>query len=662
MLVVALAAALVVQQQQQPQQLPPSPVARVEVTPPSSEIRIGESVRLQARAVDSAGRPVPGATIRWFSGGGEGSVDSMSGVVRGGYQGYVRVTAAATVQGRRPAFGQATVRVLPLGPARVELDPAPARVVAGTRLTLRGTPYSAQNDRLYEPVAWSSSAPNVLAVSADGRLEARAAGRATITARAGEARQALAVTVLPNTVRRLALEPAERTVRTGDVVAFATRPADAAGRPVADVAVQWSVAAMDAAGAAQIDAQGRFVAETPGRYTVTATVGGQTADAVVTAEPRLVARGMQVMGRVPVKFPSAEVWVHPGGKCAYLSTIADRVYAIDVTAPDAPRIVDSMVTNARLVNDVMTTEDGKYGVFSREGSSDRKNGIVVFDAGDACHPKAIAEYTETVSGGVHSSFVHQGRVYLTDDATGSMRVIDIRDPFKPKEVGRWQTEQTEAGRYVHDIDVKDGLAYLSYWNDGLIILDVGNGIAGGSPESPKLVSQYKYDLNRVYSRVDQMWGLGPRGTHTAWRHRNYVFVGDEVYAARPSTGLQNGNPLTFGRLHVIDVSDIRRPKEVAWYEPTDGGVHNVWVVADTLYLGNYQGGARALDVSGELKGDLLRQGREISWILTADSLGIQPHTPFTWGAVVKDGNIYVPDINSGLWILRLEPKSAPATP
>ncbi len=51
------------------------------------------------------------------------------------------------------------------------------------------------------------------------------------------------------------------------------------------------------------------------------------------------------------------------------------------------------MTNSRIVNDVMTTEDGKYGVFSREGASDRKNGIVVFDASDACHPKPISEYT-----------------------------------------------------------------------------------------------------------------------------------------------------------------------------------------------------------------------------------------------------------------------------
>jgi hypothetical protein len=80
------------------------------------------------------------------------------------------------------------------------------------------------------------------------------------------------------------------------------------------------------------------------------------------------------------------------------------------------------------------------------------------------------------------------------------------------------------------------------------------------------------------------------------------------------------------------------------------------MVGDTLYLGNYQGGARVLDVSGELKGDLLRQGREMSWILTADSTGFQPHPPFAWGAIVRDGTIFVPDINSGLWVLKLEPK------
>jgi len=637
---------------QQPQ------IAKVEVQPSGGEVPIGGKMKFTARPLDASGQVVPGAEIGWFVGGDVGDVDS-TGEFTGGYQGYARVTAVGFVRGVQGSqvFGAALVHVMPEPPARIVLDPRPTRLVAGSRLTVSATPFSRHGDRRTDPVTFTSSNPRVATVTSDGRLRALSAGRATITATSAPATEILALQVLPNTIARISVEPPTSNVRTGDVVKLTATARGAAGRPIGDVAVDWALIA--GPGVAQIDPSGTFVAELAGDYTLTASIGGKEADAVVHVVPREVGRGIEVRGRVPITMSAAEVWIHPSGSCAYLSTIADRVYAIDITDVTHPKIVDSMMTNARIVNDVMTTEDGKYGVFSREGASDRKNGIVVFDASNPCHPKPVSEYTQTVSGGVHSSYVYKGHAYITDDATGSMRVIDIQDPLHPREVARWQTEQTEAGRYLHDIMVVDGLAYLAYWNDGLVILDVGNGMRGGSPTNPQFVSQFKYDLTATYARVWQLFGQGfVRGTHTAWRQGRYVFVGDEVYAAHPYKGLQDGNNLTFGRLHVIDVSDITTPREVAWYEPTDGGVHNVWVVGDTLYLGNYQGGARAVDISGELKGDLLREGREMSWILTVDSLGHR-RAPFAWGAVVRDGNIFVPDINTGLWILRLEAKQPP---
>lgn len=636
----------------------PQQIAKVEVQPSGGEVPIGGKMKFTARALDSAGNPVPGAQIGWFVGGDIGDVDTL-GEFTGGYQGYARVTAVGFITGQQNSqvFGSSLVHVLPEPAARITLDSRPTRLVAGSRLTLSGVAFSRHGDKRYDPVTFTSSNPRIASVTSDGRLRAVAAGRATITAASGPATEALPIQVVANTVARVSVEPGTSNVRTGDVVKFTAAARNAAGHSVGDVAFDWAVTA--GPGVSLIDPSGTFVAELPGTYTVTASVGGKEGDAVVRVAPREVGRGIEVRGRVPLTMSTAEVWLHPTAPCAYLSTISDRVYAIDISDVTKPKIVDSMMTNARIVNDVMTTEDGKYGVFSREGASDRKNGIVVFDASNPCHPKPVSEYTQTVSGGVHSSYVYKGHAYITDDATGSMRVIDIQDPQHPKEVARWQTEQTEAGRYLHDIMIVDGLAYLAYWNDGLVILDVGNGMKGGGATNPQFVSQLKYDLNAVYARVSQLFGPGfVRGTHTAWRQGKYVFVGDEVYAGRPYKGLQDGNNLTFGRLHVIDVSDITKPKEVAWYEPTDGGVHNVWVVGDTLYLGNYQGGARALDISGELKGDLLRQGREMSWILTVDSLGHR-RAPFAWGAVVRDGNIFVPDINTGLWILRLEPKQTP---
>jgi hypothetical protein len=323
-----------------------------------------------------------------------------------------------------------------------------------------------------------------------------------------------------------------------------------------------------------------------------------------------------------------------------------------------------LIIDARVINDLMSTADGKYAVVTRENASSRRNGIMILSLEDPAHPKPFSEFTETVSGGVHSAFVYTQpkfgtHVYLTDDATGSMRIIDLNDPKNPKEIARFQTERAPTGRVLHDIDVQNGLAYLSYWNDGLVIVDVGNGMKGGAPNAPKIVSQLKYDLDDLYRGVEAEGGPGfIRGTHTAWRHNNYVFVGDEVFTATPQGVTMPGMGLgkANGRLHVIDVSDVTKPREVAWFEPKDGGTHNVWVAGDTLYLGDYQGGLRVLDISGELRGDLLAQDREIAHVHTGDAQGVLPNAAMAWGAFYHNGLVWVNDIFSGLWAIRIEPK------
>jgi hypothetical protein len=497
-------------------------------------------------------------------------------------------------------------------------------------------------------------------------VTAVAPGRATLTAGAGSATAAMPVRVVPNTVRSLAVSPARQTVRQGDVVRFRATAKDAQGKEIAGVVPTWSFTPGDG----RLDADGSFVGYRPGQYVVTANLGGRAATTVVTVAEREVRRPVTVVGRLPrTAFPTSEVWIHPGGKVAYLGTHGggDRVYAIDIGDPANPVVVDSIQANTRLVNDMMTTPDGSYMVFTREGAADRKNGIVVADTRDPLHPKAIAEFTEGVTAGVHSAYVHHQakygtHVYLTNDGTGALHIIDINDPYHPKQVGEFRTDRPDAGRYVHDIDVRDGMVYASYWNDGLVILDVGNGIKGGTPSHPVLVSQFKYDLDSLYREVEEVSGPGfTRGTHTAWRHGKYVFIGDEVYLNGPVKGAKDAAASRmYGTLQVIDVSDVEHPKSVAWYTPEHGGVHNVWVAGDTLYMGAYDAGFRVFDISGELKGDLRAQGREIASLNTADMQGNTQNAAFTWGVVVnpKDGLAYVNDFNNGLWVVRVDPRPA----
>jgi hypothetical protein len=132
-----------------------------------------------------------------------------------------------------------------------------------------------------------------------------------------------------------------------------------------------------------------------------------------------------------------------------------------------------------------------------------------------------------------------------------MRVIDFQDVKNPKEVGRWEVDnslvrkitgpdgsESTGGRYLHDVQIKDGLAYLAYWRDGLVILDVGSGIKGGTPEKPQFVSQLRMNYHELYG---DGWLAG---AHAVFRYKNYVFVGERCsgfvrYNQR--TGFRCGN-------------------------------------------------------------------------------------------------------------------------
>ena len=193
----------------------------------------------------------------------------------------------------------------------------------------------------------------------------------------------------------------------------------------------------------------------------------------------------------------------------------------------------------------------------------------------------------------------------------------------------------------HDTFVRDGIAFVLAWNAGVLIYDVGNGIRGGSPANPILVSSLITNVNGV---------PGGAQVHNAWWFQNptngekkYLFVGQEG----PGT---IGSSST-GDIHVVDVSDLAAPVEVGFVHVSNGGAnnagtHNFWMdeQRQVLYAAYYNGGVIAVDVSGSLAGDLSSR-------ITAQVKPGGAGNTYIWGVMLANGTLYATDMLSGFWAL-----------
>jgi hypothetical protein len=600
-------------------------VARIEIAPDRVNVAIGDTVQLAAVAYDAAGRAVQ-TPIQWLTSYEVGRIDSTGSFVG------LAIGDRVIIANAGGATATVPVTVRPLPPTTVELA-LPATTVAATSwLPLAAHPHDRAGRLAFEAdVEWSSSDPSVGEVVGT-YLAARRPGTTTLTARSGSASAAERITVTAAPSGRLALQAPSGAIQAGDVHRL---DPTLTGRAIpAGAFPRYAVTGPGG----RVFPDGAFVAEEPGDYIVSVELAGSSAEVAIRVEPRVHDMQLELVGHGGVSTAhTADLWVF--GDVAYLGTFGDdKLRIFDISDPANPVLTDSIQVDARRINDVMANPEEGFAIMTREGATNRLNGIVVLDITDPRHPTISGEYTETVSGGVHTTWIVGELVYATHDGTGDMKIIDVSDRAHPREVGHWGFDNPN--RVLHDIFIKDGIAYLSYWDDGLVILDLGGAGKGGTPTAPVFVSRIYY----------------PEGnTHTAWRWKDYVFVGDEMF---PSNWDMNRPIAAKGYVHVIDVSDIEYPVEVAKYEVPEAGAHNIWIDDDdeTLYLAYYQAGLRALDVSGELRGDLYAQGREIDRYDTSATEGVAlPNVPFAATVMLKDGQIFTVDFNSGLWIHRMVP-------
>jgi hypothetical protein len=652
-------------------------VVRLVASPSQIILTAGDSTRLSIQAFDAQGNPVDVAA-RFAAPRGSVNVGGFGSV------GLERMVSAS----QAGDFEIVVSVIVPAGssvePASVTIPvnvgwPAVASVEIGVEdegslyqgTVIRHSARGLHADGSVRPGAqftWTSSNTSVATVDRFGQVMGRADGRVSITATLEGVSSSIDYNVRPFPDVGLSMVGGLDDARTGDVLTFELEARTANGSGVEDIPATWSFTfvpddSINAPGASGQIIDGKFVGEVPGQYTILATAGPLTARRSVDIRPRNAVREVELIGRGTVRdVRSSDLWIFEGQNGRDYAVTGTwgaegKAYFWDVTDPANPVKTDSIQVDARTVNDVKVSPGARYAALSREGASNRRNGVVVMDLADPAHPRIASTYDEGLTGGVHNMFATDD--YLFALSAGDKYVIlDMRDIENP----RYVSEYNHPDSRVHDVWVHDGIAYSSEWGNGVVVVDVGNGRWGGSIENPVFVTNVPYPVGR---------------THAAFPYfqeetgKFYLFLGDEIMNRRgqawaggygslnaynPETG-EGGVPSpNSGYIHIVDFTDPEAPQDVARYQVEEFGTHNIWVEDDMLYQAYYEGGLRVVDVSGELMGNLANQGREMAVYKAFDPAGYSPNSPMTWGAQPYKGHVFFSDLNSGLWSVKVAPR------
>lgn len=632
--------------------------AHIVVEPTALELQVGEEIKLTANAI-SAENTVMSDTVFFFL---QSRRDrralgvSRDGIVTGFKPGTYGVSARTFGTPRLRHDFEISVAFPPI--TKVEFVGLPEKIYAGTKLPLHILVEDETGAlREDEEITFKSSKTEIGEVDAFQKLSLLKKGTFELTVMAGGVSETIKLKVEDNPVASIDLTHnyEGKTIRTGDVLSFTTTPKDSRGRVVEELPISYSFMAypddnLGQGASALIEQDGKFVANHAGTYTVLARSGNQFAETTFKVIPRDVRIPIEVVGKgiVPdVKTSDLWVWEGIDGRdYAVTGTWGARGEAFfwDVTDPTNIHTIDTVQVDARTVNDVKVSEDGTIAVITREGASNRKNGIIILDVSDPSNVQILSEYTQNLTGGVHNTFIYDNHVYAVNNGR-KYDIINIEDPRNPKTVG--VVELDTPGHSIHDVWIEDGIAYSSNWADGIVAMDIGSTNAaempgaGGSPQNPEYLGSYSY----------------PSGwNHAAFPFKSestgdfYITAGDEAF---PYGLNMEGPNRAAGWIHFVKFDDWNSPEEVARYQVPEAGTHNYWIENDIMYAAFYNGGLRVVDVSGELMGDLYQQGREIAMYIPTDPNGVIPNSAFTWGPQPYKGYIFMSDWNSGIWCLKL---------
>jgi hypothetical protein len=393
----------------------------------------------------------------------------------------------------------------------------------------------------------------------------------------------------------------------------------------------------------------------------------------------------------------ADVWAYRG--VAYLGSYrsgdcrpAPGVWAIDLRASARPRPLASFAAYPGSDGQDVWVGGVRTGAFRGDLAAvgvqpcDRGvggfAGLALYDVTDPASPRRLAEVPTGVPSGVHELGVVQrpdGRVLALEAVPGSfqqsngrrgdLRILDITDPRRPREVADWDVRRdgppaarAEFGArrdvFCHSAWPFDRgrKLFASFWAAGEQFLDIDD------PARPRLVGQTGYRAADRY-----------RAAHSGW------FNADQTLFVQNDETLQaigQGAAATWTFQRIYDTRRLDRPVLVGTFATEDAvpgrdgrlgrpgvySVHNAVIEGTREYVSWYSAGVRVVDLADP------RRPRELAWFVppaaagrvAAGSFEVDP-APLVWGVYPYRGVVLASDMRSGLWVFRLRQPAPRAT-
>ncbi len=209
-------------------------VASVEVQPPSANLGVGDTLRLQFVAKAANGTVIPGRQATWTTDNSAVATVDGGGKVRAAGVGSANIRA--TVDG---ISGLAAISVAAATIASVEISPQSSTVAVSNTIPLQAIVHASDGSIVQTHITWTSAQPNIASVDTAGLVTARSVGTATITAAAGGKTGNATVFVVQQPISSVAITPANPSLFVADTLLLSAVLKDANGVTLNNRVVTW---------------------------------------------------------------------------------------------------------------------------------------------------------------------------------------------------------------------------------------------------------------------------------------------------------------------------------------------------------------------------------------------------------------------------------------